>query len=48
MPVRPLAMPVREGDVLDRETINVESFVVESWFVHHDPFEYEYEYRAAP
>ena len=31
---------------LNRKAINIESFVVESQFCHHAPFEYEYEYRC--
>jgi hypothetical protein len=31
--------------VLDRKSIDVESFVVKNWFGHLRPFEYEYEYE---
>ncbi|MEM7473856.1 MAG: hypothetical protein AAF483_02630 [Planctomycetota bacterium] len=30
-------------DVFDRESINVQSIVVENWFVRHFPIDYEYE-----
>ena len=37
---------VRQRNVVDRGTINVQSFMVESRFCHHASFEYEYEYRC--
>ena len=36
---------VREGNLFDRQAIDITSFVVESWLVHRSPFEYEYEYE---
>ncbi|MBN1854040.1 MAG: hypothetical protein JW829_15020, partial [Pirellulales bacterium] len=32
--------------IIDRESIHVEPLMIESWYCHHDPFEYEYEYRC--
>jgi hypothetical protein len=43
---QPFGDAIRKRHVFDRETIHVESFVVESGFGHRDPFEYEYEYRG--
>jgi hypothetical protein len=37
---------IRERDVINGETVNVESFVVENRWRHRGPFEYEYEYRC--
>ena len=37
---------VRKRNVVDRKTINVESFMIESQCCHHAPFEYEYDCPA--
>ena len=37
----------RKGNVVNRETIPVESLVIEDRFVHHSPFEHEHEHRCA-
>ena len=39
---QPLGDAMRERDVIHGETINIESFVIESWLGHRGPFEYEY------
>ncbi len=36
----------RKRDVINRQSINVQSFMIERRFCHHDPFEYEYEHRC--
>ena len=41
-----LGEAIRERNVVERVAINIEAFMIESWFCHHDPFEYEYEYRC--
>ncbi len=33
---------IRECHLSDRQSMNIESFMIESRFCHHDPFEYEY------
>ena len=33
---------VRERNLVDRETIDIEWFIIECRFCHHAPFEYEY------
>jgi len=45
-PAKRLGDRIRKRHVNDREPINLESFMIASWFCHHDPFEYEYEYRC--
>ncbi len=35
---------VRKCHVVNRETIYVESFMIENWLVHQSPFEYEYRF----
>lgn len=37
---------VRKRNLLNRKTINVQTFVVESRLGHRGPFEYEYEYSC--
>ena len=37
---------VREGNLFDRQAIDIKSFVVESRLGNRSPFEYEYEYRC--
>jgi hypothetical protein len=38
---------VRKRDVVNREAITVEFFVIEDWFGHQSPFEHEQEHRFA-
>lgn len=35
---------IRNGDLFDRKSIDIESLVIKNWIGHLRPFEYEYEY----
>jgi hypothetical protein len=37
---------MRERYIIDRPSINVESFLIEGRFWYHEPFEYKYEYAC--